>query len=389
MGRMAFILKHKRLLIIIFSLILIKVIWVKWACWHFGSFNGEKNDLLQRRNYLIEKILVEPRQLLQNMPSSIGQQFQGEWALYSCSMLAEALSNMSELYPETKDKAVETIDSIIQIILSPELRLYDKMRWGEDPIESFNSDESHVSYLSHLAWTIGNYRQVSADNKYNLLHDSICATMNRRILQSPLLNIPTYPHEPIYVPDMLVAIVALSDYAALSNGKYSSTVDTWINRAKSEWIDDNTGLLVSFLDSNGKFDAPIKGSYSALNCYYLTQIDPDFAKKQYKRLKLYFRQNFPFGIKEYYDHSCWFGMDVDAGPIILNLSPSGTAFAIGSATYFEDNDFRNKLLKTAEVAGHTVKWGNCRHYLLSNIALVGEAITLAMRTNIQKHPHTD
>ena len=74
-------------------------------------------------------------------------------------------------------------------------------------------------------------------------------------------------------------------------------------------------------------------------------------------------------------------MDIDAGPIILNLSPSGTAFTIGCATYFGDKDFRSNLLRTAEIAGHTVKWGNKRHYLLANIALVGEAIALAMRTN--------
>lgn len=75
-------------------------------------------------------------------------------------------------------------------------------------------------------------------------------------------------------------------------------------------------------------------------------------------------------------------MDIDAGPILLNLSPSGTAFAIGSATYFNDIKFRSALLKTAEIAGHTVKWNDKRHYLLSDIALVGEVITLAMRTNM-------
>ena len=64
-------------------------------------------------------------------------------------------------------------------------------------------------------------------------------------------------------------------------------------------------------------------------------------------------------------------MDIDAGPIIMNLSPSATAFAIGSATYFDYKDFRNKLLKTAEIAGHTVKWDNERHYILANLALVG------------------
>lgn len=377
-----FALRHRITILTILILLLIKVIWVTCSCWGNGSLDDEKDDLLQRRNYLVDKIMVEPLQLLNEMPGGIGLQFQGEWALYSCSMLAESLSNMAELYPETKDDAVATIDSLIQIVKSPELRLYDKLRWDEDPLESLEGDKSHVSYLSHLAWMIGNYRRIGGDNKYKQLHDSVCEAMNRRIQQSPLLNIPTYPDEPIYVPDMMVAIVALSDYARLNDCKYSSTVRDWICRAKTEWIDNKTGLLVSFLDDKGIIEALVKGSYAALNCYYLTKIDSDFAKEQYEKLKIYFGQSFPAsGIKEYHNRSCWLGMDIDAGPIILNLSPSGTAFAIGCATYFADTDFRNNLLRTAEIAGHTVKWNNKRHYLLGDIALVGEAITLAMRTN--------
>lgn len=381
-----FILRHKMFLITVLSILLIKIVWVVWSCQGNSSFEDEKNDLLQRKNYLVGKIMVEPRQLLNEMPGGIGFQFQGEWAMYSCSMLAEALSNMAELYPGTKGDAVATIDSLIQIVKSPELRLYDKLRWDEDPLESLEGDKSHVSYLSHLAWMIGNYRIIGGDNKYKQLHDSVCEAMNRRILQSPILNIPTYPDEPIYVPDMMVAIVALSDYARLNNGKYSSTVKDWICRAKSEWLDNKTDLLVSFLDGNGMIKAPVKGSYAALNCYYLTKIDAEFAKEQYDKLKIHFSQSFPAtGIREYHDRSCWLGMDIDAGPIILNLSPSGTAFAIGTATYFNDIEFRNSLLKTAEIAGHTVKWNNKRHYLLGHIALVGEAITLAMRTNYRSN----
>lgn len=378
----SFFLRHKVTISTMLILVLIKIVWVALSCWNNGAFDKEKNELIQRKNYLVKHIVVEPRQLLNEMPGGIGLQFQGEWALYSCSMLTQALSNMAVIYPETKEESISNIDSLIQIVKSPELRLYDKMRWDEDPLESLESEGSHISYLSHLAWMLGNYKRIGGTDKYDNLYDSICNTMNRRIVNSPRYNLPTYPDEPVYVPDMMVAIVALSDYAELNNGKYSDTVNTWINKAKSEWLDEKTGLVVSFLNENGKTDALIKGSYSALNCYYLTKIDPEFACEQYNLLKSKFRQSFPLsGLKEYYDRSCWLGMDIDAGPIIMNLSPSGTAFAIGSATYFEDNDFRNTLLKTAEIAGHTVKWDDSRHYLLANVVLVGEAITLAMRTN--------
>ena len=381
------ILRHKILLVSMVVLVLIKVAWVVWGCWSIGSQQKEKNDILQRKNWLVDKIVVEPRQLLKEMPGGLGLQFQGEWALYSCSMFSKAFSNISILYPETKQESINTIDSLIQIVKSPELRLYDKMRWGEDPLDSIAGDKSHISYLSHLAWMIGNYRKIGGGDNYNALHDSLCKAMNRRILESECMNLPTYPGEDIYIPDMLVAIVALTDYAQLNNGKYQNTVNRWIQRAKSEWIDSETGLLRSFLplDGNTSVLSPIKGSYSTLNTYYLTQIDSEFAKEQYSHLKeAFLKDSWLTGFKEYPDGSGFLGMDMDAGPIIFGLSQSGTAFGIGCATYFNDTDLRKHLLKTAEIAGHTVSWNGKRRYLLANIALVGETITLAMRTNCIK-----
>ena len=372
----------------ILILIVVKIVWVYAYTKDNGTFEGEKKDILARKNYLVEKFVTSPYRVLDEMPSGIGMQFQGEWALYSCSMLTAALVNIAELYPETEDEALRCIDELIYIVQSPELRQYDRMRWGEDPLETLNGDKSHVSYLSHLAWMISGWKRIGGDDRYDKLYKSLCGTMNRRMLQSPTLNLPTYPDECIYVPDMLVAIVALSNYAKQNDGEYASTVEKWMQKAKTEWIDEETGMLASFLLTDSletEEPLPVKGSYSALNCYYLTLIDPVFAKEQYDRLKENFLQEVPMtGMKEYSDRFCPFGLDIDAGPIVFNLSPSGTAFAIGSATYFEDTKVRNGLLKTTEIGGSTISWNNGRHYWLTNLALVGEAIILAMRTNVKE-----
>lgn len=364
--------------------VLLKCISISWECSKRNS--SEKEDILARKDYLLDKLMVNPQAVLNEMPASIGTQFQGEWALYSCSMLSAALVNISQLYPETKSGNIQYIDSLINIVMSPELRYYDTMRWYEDPLESLDGDESHISYLSHLAWMICGYKQIGGDSKYDELLSSLCRTMNRRILNSNGLNLPTYPEEAIYIPDMLVAIVALNQYADLNKGKYRSTVKKWVNRAQKEWLDNKTGLLVSFLQENGTQyeDIPVKGSYSALNCYYLTFIDETFARQQYETLKsLFWKDGAISGLKEYYDRTCYVGLDIDAGPILFELSPSGTAFFTGAATYFNDIKTRNDILTTAEIAGHTVRLNNKRHYLLANVALVGEAIMLAMRTNFK------
>lgn len=113
-------------------------------------------------------------------------------------------------------------------------------------------------------------------------------------------------------------------------------------------------------------------------------IDKAFAREQYDTLKsLFWKDTWVTGLKEYWDRWYYFGMDIDAGVILFELSPSGTAFFAGPATYFGDARVRSGILKTAEVAGHTVGSGDNRHYLLGNVALVGEAIMLAMRTHKQ------
>ena len=389
-GRMKLI--HKKnpkrmfiLLLVILILVGLKVVWVLCSTSRHGSFSAERKEIIRRANYLTSMVCTTPQDLLNEMPSGIGEQFQGEWALYTCSMTSAALANIAILYPQNKELSIKFIGQIIDIAMSEEIREYDRLRWREDPMDGIYGNLSHISYFSHLAWMISRYKQIGGDGKYDGLYHSLCKAMNRRIRQSKSLNLPTYPGEYIYIPDMLVAIVALANYSSQYEGKYSTTVDMWVERAKKEWIDKETGLVASFLEvynDSVQIALPVKGSYSALNCYYLSLVDPEFAKEQYDCLMKNYKQGFPFaGIKEYHDRTCLFGMDIDAGPIIFNISPSGTAFIIGCATSLDDMEFRNRLLKTAEIGGSTVTWFGKSHYLLADLALVGEAIVLAMRTS--------
>ena len=72
----------------------------------------------------------------------------------------------------------------------------------------------------------------------------------------------------------------------------------------------------------------------------------------------------------------------------MNFLPRLTHINIAEICHKSQNPelwdrLRRRLLKTAEAAGTTVSRGGRRHYLLADIALVGEAIMLAMRTNVK------
>ena len=376
-----------RCMFFVLFFVVLKTVSVLSLTKEYGSVDKEKVDVIERRNYLVDKFVnATPREVLNHLPSSIGEQFQGEWALYSCSMFSAALTNISRLYPETLQDNLDYIQRLVDTVMSPELRAYDTNRWGEDAMTTLHGSKSHISYISHLAWMICCYKSVGGDDRYDTVLSQLCETMNRRILSSPALNLPTYPDESIYVPDMLVAIVALKQYSQMTDERYFPTVEKWIAKARSEWLDEESGLLVSFLNADGTqyADAPVKGSYSALNCDYLTLVAPDFAYEQYTRLKKHlWREGLISGLCEHQDWTPVLGLDVDAGPLVFGLSPSGTAFLTGPATYFEDHVTRTRLLTTAETAGHTIAYAHTRHYLLAHLALVGEPIMLAMRTHVR------
>ena len=149
---------------LVIFLVSLKTIGISWESSRQGTPEMERNEMLVRRNYLLGKLLVTPGEVLNEMPSAIGVQFQGEWALYSCSMLSAALVDMSKLYPETRQENLQYVDSLISIVMSPELSYYDYLRWGEDPLESLDGvvipDNHIVTGLEDCRKTLCFYNKI-------------------------------------------------------------------------------------------------------------------------------------------------------------------------------------------------------------------------------------
>ena len=89
---------------------------------HSADWELEKDDILERANWLCKKIITNPERLMNEAPSMIGREYQGEWAIYCCSMLTHALTNISYLYPDKKEKCPELISKMIDIVNTPTIR---------------------------------------------------------------------------------------------------------------------------------------------------------------------------------------------------------------------------------------------------------------------------
>ncbi|MBR3699038.1 MAG: hypothetical protein IKM85_05890 [Bacteroidales bacterium] len=91
--------------------VVVKAIWVGIATRHNGDFESEKADIMARRDFLLDKVVTSPQKLIDEMPAIVGPQFQGEWVLYSCSMLSAALVNTTLIYDEDREANIARVDS--------------------------------------------------------------------------------------------------------------------------------------------------------------------------------------------------------------------------------------------------------------------------------------
>ena len=348
----------------------------------------EREELVARARWLCQEVIVSPDALIKKMPRELGRFYGGQWAIYSCCYAAVALANISRIYPDLKEKILPKIEKLIELTNTPVVRYYDTMRWKEDAMDGIDGPNDHMTYLSLLAWTITHYKFAGGDSRFDCLLDACCQSLHRNMLASPDLNLRSFPNTPIFLPDMLYTIAALHNYELLyDNGLYRATLNHWMEKAQTVWLNKKTQLLTSTLSRKlRRPTSTVRGSYSALNCSLLAFcVDESFARSQYELFKKHFVKSSPvFGIREYLYKSPMFSFDVDAGPIMFGLSPSGTVFSLGAATWFGDWEMRSKLLQTASAAGDAITDDvrNTCHYRLGEMAICGEAVALGMRTMV-------
>jgi hypothetical protein len=355
---------------------------VIWACIFFPGgkavlSGGDLKDIEARREYLVTHI---ERQLSpKDMPAQIGSQFQGEWALVTYSMTAMALANVANRFPETVQESSEVITKILTEVLKEDLRQFDTARWGRDAFEQLDNLDGHIGYLGHLNVILAACYYLSADDVCERRFKEVSQALGAALEKSSFLNAETYPGE-IYIPDNAVVIGSLGLYNRAFPEQALPVVDRWFAYVKKHYLDSKTGVLVFSLNLDGTIDQQSRGSGAAWSLFYLSYANKGFALDQYAALKKHFRSKLFWGItgiREWADGR-WSLGDVDSGPVLLRLSPSGSGFSIAGAVLAEDARFLGELLFTAEFVGSTVQSKAGRRYLLA--PLVGDAILLAMRT---------
>lgn len=323
-------------------------------------------DEAQRLAYLGARL--EARDLPGLAP---GPPFDGEWQLVEHSFTIAAATNLAFRHPEQLDARRREVARWLEALLRPDTRAFDTARWREDALGALEATHGHVGFLGHLSWALG--ASCLLGNPLPTLSLPVADALARRFDASPQALLETYPGE-TYVPDNLVAIAGLALLQRCrGDTRHGATLSRFLAVLRAERLDPETGVLVFAPGQRGR------GSGAAWMAYFLTFIDAPFALEQFAALERAFAAPLPLGasaLREW-PRGVEREGDVDSGPLLFGLSPSGTGFALAGPAFTNDEAALNARLTTAELAGTSIG-AEHRRYLLA--PLVGDAITLATRT---------
>jgi len=335
-----------------------------------------REDLTARGRYLALRVADLTTG---EMPWYLPDQFKGEWLAVTYSMTAMAMANLAFLYPDRIGEARETIDRLALAMLGDDVRSFDAALWNEDALSSLDGPNGHIGYLGHLEVVLLAQQYVGGSSEHAKLSRDVALALHRRMMASPSLHAETYPGQ-TFVADNTVVVACLALAQRLYPDDRMDLSEAWVGRVQKDYLDPSTGLMVFRIAGDGTVIEASRGSGVAWGVFYLSYASRTFAEQQHRQLQAMMGSRVlggVHGIREYPNGDERSG-DVDSGPLVLGLSPSGTGFAIAGAALAGDDVGKLELLRTAELVGTTLGTGAGRRYVLS--PLVGDAIVLAMRT---------
>ena len=377
----------KRALALCVLLVIGKIVWVEICRTRASELaDGRALPALRaRERYLVGRVLsptftTDPSALPDDGP------FAGEWRLVPLSMTAASVANLALADRATLPSARKTMRRIIERMLRPEIRVFDKAQWGgEDALESLDGPHGHVGFLGHLALALGANAAIRGDARWEGLRARIVDALARR-MSSGCPYIETYPGE-TYTEDNAVAFAAISVHDLVARADHRALLERVLAYTREHLLERVTGLVVFGVDASCGPTGGARGSGVGWNSFYWPFVDETFAIEQYTRAKRFLIAEYPLGFAGVLEHPGGQGEswgDVDSGPLVLGVSPAATGFFIAGARQAGDGEMADRLLYTAELFGSTFQWNGERRYLLA--PLVGDAILLAMVT---ARPWTD
>jgi hypothetical protein len=301
-----------------------------------------------------------------------------EWDFMARTFFVLALGNMALREPGAKDEYLAIMDAIIDETIrlerenGPRYFLMPYARYGQ-----FRSRGGRSLFVdSEIALMLAVRRLVEERAEYRPLLAERVEAMVVYMQESPVLSGESYPDEAwMFCNTTALAAICIAD--VLDSTDHADFINRWLETAKRELVDPETGLLISSFTFDGRPKDGPEGSSIWMVAHNLLLVDRAFAEGQYRRAKAELAANvLGFGYAHEWPKT-WAGpMDVDSGPIIpiLGISAGASGTALIGASAFDDRAYLSVLLTSLNFGGFPVEKDGQLRYAASN--QVGDAVML-------------
>lgn len=312
------------------------------------------------------------------LPSSYAEmrQINAEWDFMGRTFLVLSLANQAVAEPERAPAYLEMIDALIADTLAAEAEHGQEhflMPYGRNG--GWLGSGRSVFVDGEIALMLTTRRAVSPDR----WEDEAQARVELLVAEleaAPVGVVESYPDEGwLFCHSMALAAIRLHDHAQGTD--HSELVDRWVEGARRDLMDPDTGLLVSSFRRDASWlDGP-EGSSIWLTAVNLQLLDPELAQAQYEGarrelggtvLGMGYAREWP---------ASWVGrVDVDSGPIVpgIDASASSSGFALLASRAFEDEPWNRQLVRALNASDALIQVDPTLAAMADNA--VGDAVLL-------------
>ncbi|MCP4807560.1 MAG: hypothetical protein GY913_15235 [Proteobacteria bacterium] len=304
------------------------------------------------------------------------RQINAEWDFMARTFLVLSLANLAVAEPENEARYLGMIDALIADTLAAEaehgqehfLMPYGRNGGWEGSGRSIFVD-GEIALMITARRTVASDRwEVEATDRVQILVDELEA--------APEGLVESYPDEGwTFCHSMALAAIRLHDHAQGTD--HSELVDRWVENARRNLIDRDTGLLVSSFERDGDWMDGPEGSTIWLTAVNLRLLHPELAQSQYDHartelggtlLGMGYAREWP---------ASWVGhIDVDSGPIVpgIDASPSSSGFALLASAAFDDAGWNRQLVRAFNASDAIIQVDPTMAAMADNA--VGDAVLL-------------
>jgi hypothetical protein len=299
--------------------------------------------------------------------------FDQEWRFITYVSTAYAAAQVAADHDHEGADARLILHTSVERALSPDARVYDTEAWGEDAIATLDSSESsHGGLIGYLCLALALEGRIAPVAEHVALENHLRATIAKRLTLSKSGLINTYPNE-AYPADNAPGAACL----AFGSNNDMNVARAFESRLATAYLDDASGLLVQRLTGTGVDVHGLgRASGSAFAAYFLAFSGAAIARDLHHALQRQTTNVLGFaGIQEYRGRGRG---DVDSGALIFGMSPSATAFTLGSARAQGDRQTFRAIYASNQLFGMPVDNANSRNTVVGGP--VADAIIAAMVT---------